>query len=329
MAKTKPIAFPDCVQALSQVEADFLGRKGVQGLAVGVRTVNGKETGELCVKVYVRKKQDRAQLSDQEALPSHITLPDGRFVPVDLEEMAPLWAGGGPVCALQGSSRAQMPYRVRPAMGGYSVGHYLSTAGTIALAVRDSHSPSVFYILSNNHVLAQSNDAEFADPILQPGPADGGRCASDTIAYLCRCVAINFGAGSSNLVDAAIACVAFGDTERRVYGIGYPRAVRGHAGLQLGELVQKTGRTTGYTQGRIIGLEGTVTVNYSRGRAAQFHRQIITSNMSAGGDSGSVGLDMNGNALGLLFAGSGSHTIFNYIDEVQTQLGIVVAEQTI
>jgi hypothetical protein len=51
-------------------------------------------------------------------------------------------------------------------------------------------------------------------------------------------------------------------------------------------------------------------------------RQIITSNMSAGGDSGSLLLDMEENAVGLLFAGSTQITIHNNIFFVQASLGI-------
>ncbi|MDD1730773.1 MAG: hypothetical protein CG440_825, partial [Methanosaeta sp. NSM2] len=62
--------------------------------------------------------------------------------------------------------------KARPAKGGYSVGHYQITAGTIATGVYDilpggmvsppAHGigiPPRSYILSNNHVLTNSNDA--------------------------------------------------------------------------------------------------------------------------------------------------------------------------
>ena len=53
-------------------------------------------------------------------------------------------------------------------------------------------------------------------------------------------------------------------------------------------------------------------------------RQIVTTNMSAGGDSGSLLCDMNERAVGLLFAGSSSVTIHNDIRYVQALLGIRV-----
>jgi hypothetical protein len=88
--------------------------------------------------------------------------------------------------------------RTRPAKGGYSVGHYGITAGTIGTSVYDilpggstSGSPAIgvgmpprYYILSNNHVLANVNDAKIGDPILQPGPYDGGTDPADRIATL-------------------------------------------------------------------------------------------------------------------------------------------------
>ena len=63
------------------------------------------------------------------------------------------------------------------------------------------------YILSNNHVLANSNLAALGDPILQPGRVDGGTFPSNKIATLERFVEImptNQSPGY-NLVDAAIA----------------------------------------------------------------------------------------------------------------------------
>jgi len=52
--------------------------------------------------------------------------------------------------------------------------------------------PLPFYILSNNHVLANSNGANIGDPILQPGPAGNGLFPGDQIAILSRFVPIEF-----------------------------------------------------------------------------------------------------------------------------------------
>src|SRR5881394_2951421 len=60
------------------------------------------------------------------------------------------------------------------------------------------------YILSNNHVLANSNGATIGDPEYQPGPYDGGTSA-DQIATLTDFQVISFASNGSNTIDAAIA----------------------------------------------------------------------------------------------------------------------------
>ena len=92
--------------------------------------------------------------------------------------------------------------RMRPAHPGFSVGHPLITAGTIGARVRDALGR--VYILSNNHVLANSNNASIGDPEYQPGPYDGGTSA-DQIATLTDFQTISFASNGSNTIDAAIA----------------------------------------------------------------------------------------------------------------------------
>lgn len=144
---------------------------------------------------------------------------------------------------------------LRPAEGGYSVGHFRITAGTIAICVYDTAAfpgiPRRYYILSNNHVLANSNNANIGDPILQPGPFDGGTLPNDVIARLSRWVTIWFD-GSNNLVDAAIAEGPFEWLDREIYWIGYVQGVRNNWPA-IGEILQKTGRTTNWTTGPVGG----------------------------------------------------------------------------
>src|SRR5262245_55388908 len=92
--------------------------------------------------------------------------------------------------------------RQRPAPAGYSVGHPQVTAGTIGARVRDALGR--VYILSNNHVLANSNNAQLGDPAYQPGVFDGGT-AADQIATLSDFQTITFTTSANNTVDGAIA----------------------------------------------------------------------------------------------------------------------------
>jgi hypothetical protein len=94
--------------------------------------------------------------------------------------------------------------------------------------------------------------------------------------------------------------------------------------------VMKTGRTTNFTTGRVTAINATVTVGGYPGGPARFIDQIVTTNISAGGDSGSLVETRQGVrriAVGLLFAGSSVATIVNQIENVRALLRVEVAEQ--
>lgn len=227
-------------------------------------------------------------------------------------------------------------FRIRPAPGGVSIGHFRITAGTLGcLAIgRTSPRNNRLLILSNNHVLANSNGGAFGDCIAQPGPYDGGRCPADQVAILERFVPINF-SGGVNYVDCATAW-AWPDRVRRelVYRSGgqlqFFRIGNAPVSPQVGMLVGKTGRTTQLTIGQITQIGVTIRVSYPGGRVALFADQFAvrgtdgTPTFSAGGDSGSIiwrwatGL----NPVGLLFAGGGGFTFGNPMYRVLPALDI-------
>ncbi len=104
-----------------------------------------------------------------------------------------------------------------------------------------------------------------------------------------------------------------------IVNIGIPT---GSAEAALDMDVMKTGRTTQTTKGKVIGTDVSIAVSYGGGRVAYFRDQILTTNMSAGGDSGSLLLNTNKEAVGLLFAGSSRVTIHNKIKNVLMGLGV-------
>ena len=221
--------------------------------------------------------------------------------------------------------------KARPAPSGFSVGHPDITAGTIGAKVKDG--AGNVYILSNNHVLANSNAASIGDATLQPGPYDGGTSA-DQIGTLADFETIVMG-GASNTMDAAIALVngadLTGSTPADAYGA--PGTTVYSSGL-LNKGVQKFGRTTGHTTGTVTETNVTVSVCYvprgmfSCAEAATFTGQIGISpgDFSAGGDSGSliVTNDTNKSLVGLLFAGSSTRTLANPIGPVLQRFGVSI-----
>ena len=312
----------------SAIEQDALfSRQNVVGVATGNKITEEVDTGEPCITVFVTHKVGTEKLGTENIIPDEI-----EGYKTDVVETGEIFAGPA------GPSSEKMPMseelgietlrqRVRPVMGGFSVGHYKITAGTIATCVYDLKPfpgiPKKYYILSNNHVLANSNHASLGDPILQPGPVDGGSVPSDIVARLSRYIPIKFRTPTYiplNYVDAAIAEGDFHNLNRDIYWIGIVQQVKSKP--RVGDLVEKTGRTTNFTTGRIIALHATIDVNYGGGRLARFTDQIVTSNMSAPGDSGSLVCDIKEGAVGLLFAGSSRVTIVNNILRVQSLLGI-------
>lgn len=225
--------------------------------------------------------------------------------------------------------------RLRPAPGGISCGHFAITAGTLGCLVRGRSAPRInrLMVLSNNHVLANTNGGPLGASILQPGPFDGGRDPADRIAILERFVPINFAAGSANVIDCATGW-AWPDRVRkelmyisggviRYFRVG-STPVAAAPGMQVG----KSGRTTQLTRGGITAVGATINVNYGGGRVARFVNQIAVrtpgGNFSAGGDSGSLiwTWDARRAPVALLFAGGGGTTFGNPIVSVLAGLDV-------
>lgn len=312
----KKVTIGNILSVAQTREEELLAKENVIGVGAGFRRKEKEQRDfpeELCLKVFVSRKLPEEEIPE----PSRV---DGSYdeMPTDVETMEPPFAFG------------PLKQKVRPALGGYSVGHYKITAGTIATCVRGGYwGQQKFYILSNNHVLANSNNASLGDPILQPGPYDGGTNPDDRIARLSKFVPIVFSWTAKNLVDAAIAEVDISDSTREIYWLGCLKGWRKKKGVKLYTKVQKTGRTTGYTLGYISALNATVLVNYGYGRIARFVDQIVIrpGGFSAPGDSGSLVTDLDEIAVGLLFAGSATHTIANQIEHVRSLLGVYLSEK--
>lgn len=215
----------------------------------------------------------------------------------------------------------------RPVPIGVSTGNVRQcSAGTIGARVKAGTST---YALSNNHVYALENTAPLGSTVLQPGRYDL-KCGSGSNAFLgtlSKFVSITFSTSASNKVDAAIAAASTANLGRSTPSDGYgtPRATTVSAALN--QSVRKYGRTTGLTAGRVVGLNATVNVGYSRGTARFVGQIVILGNgqFSRSGDSGSLIVDGNRRAVGLLFAGSSNgYTFANQIGQVLTALGVSV-----
>ncbi len=288
------------------VADDLLDRDGIEG--IGTRLNPG---GQPQLVVYTRSTEAAAAAN----IPSHV---DG--IPTSVLVTGLIMA------------RSDETSKARPAPIGFSVGHPDITAGTIGARVKDESGN--IYILSNNHVIANSNDATIGDNTLQPGPFDGGTSA-DVIGTLAKFKPISF--SGDNVMDAAVAVVNGADLNGATpddEGYGAPGTTTKSA--ILGMLVQKYGRTTGHTHGEVAEINVTVNVCYvcanpvctRCAESARFVDQIGISDgtFSDGGDSGSLIVtdDGNKNPVGLLFAGGGDRTFANPIGPVLAEFGVTI-----
>lgn len=222
----------------------------------------------------------------------------------------------------------QVPWhqkRNRPLRIGGSVGHLKVTAGTLGCFVSDGGREDL--ILSNNHVLANENHAAKGDSIVQPGKVDGGNGHRDRVARLEKFVRLK--TTRPNVLDCATARLE----EDLEYYFDWLEGLGPIAGIRQGPLdedepVFKVGRTTGLTEGVISALEvDDLEVEYDDGDL-RFDDQLEIAPagnepFSLGGDSGSLIVDGDRKAVGLLFAGNDEDATYaNPIQSVLDALGV-------
>jgi hypothetical protein len=221
--------------------------------------------------------------------------------------------------------------RFRPAPLGVSSAHPVVTGCTLGARLRDG--PGNRFALSNNHCYAVQNAATIGDAVIQPSRIDGGTSPADDIGNLAAFQVIDF-VNPVNVIDAAIAstttALVLNSTTSDCYGTPKSTTLTAFVGLD----VQKCGRTTGQSTGTVTAINATVAVNYGPPNGvAVFINQIVTTDMSRGGDSGSLlvaktkGKNKGDNLkpVGLLYAGSaGFTTIHNPIDAVLTRFAVTV-----
>lgn len=206
--------------------------------------------------------------------------------------------------------------RYRPRAGitvraGGSCGHYKITAGTLGGFVEDT---SGYYMMSNNHVFANSNQCFGADPILQPGPMDISG-SFHTIGLLDRWFPLS--KSGSTGIDVALA--TFTDEVSnfepwRYAGVGTIKKQPVANRFTVTRVI-KLGRTTGIRRGTVSAFElDGVQIDYgtpSDPAIVSYDDQIEvigdppSKAFSDGGDSGSFIIDRDTMQVYALLYGGG------------------------
>lgn len=305
----------------------------VHAVGVGHKIVDGNVTDTLAVRIYVAQKLAASLLSVVDLLPTTVN-----GIPTDVIESPPAFLTASdlvaPAPVTSTTCTDDRKSRQRPLVAGLSTAHFTVTAGTISYfchSTRAGDDPIKVYVLSNNHVFANVNQAAIGDDLYQPGPADGGT-VNDRFARLSRFGNLDLSGTNSNLFDAAIAELLPDINYRaRICGIG---KVTGVTVAVEGMTVRKHGRTTGYTRGRVAdeSYDAIVGMDHANPNViAKFSNQMRIDRIAPypvfglGGDSGSLVVSTpKAHAVGLYFAGpaDGSYGIANHIASVLTGLEI-------
>jgi hypothetical protein len=319
-----------------KVTRDLLKTQGVVGTAVGL-----DDNGAPSLLIYVDK---------DDANSASIHAPNGGNIPVKIELtekfrafVRPPGKGGGnggggtttpPPPAVSHTAIQSLPIQLGTSGSWrYDLANGYCCGGTLGSLVQVN---GVQYILSNYHVFesdivsgGNSIVASTGNPVVQPGLIDVGCNAANSqdVGSL-----VKLGSLPNYNVDVGLAQATPGAVSRSILEIGPISSQT--VGASLGQLVKKSGRTTGFTRSKISGLNATISVSYENECAGgtaftkTFTGQIVISNSNsaflAGGDSGSLMVEdvaTNPRAVGLLYAGSSTTAIANPINEVLGFIG--------
>lgn len=207
------------------------------------------------------------------------------------------------------------------------------------------------YILSNNHVLGLSDGGAIGQAVTQPGVIETNCSATGTItvANVSNIINLQTQPIPAFPVDVTTAQIINGQVDPNdnilelgalstVNGVQVPQPAPPASGsgmaATMGQLLAKSGRTTGLTCGTVESVDLTMqSVAYSKGCATTtsfsviYNDEIEVGNMSNGqnfigdGDSGSLAVDAaTAEPVALMFAGSENSAIGNPVADVLNAL---------
>ncbi|HEX5493977.1 MAG TPA: hypothetical protein VFX70_05300 [Mycobacteriales bacterium] len=285
------------------VENDLLRLPNVTGVDVGYKEIGGEQTNEMAILVFVREK---GNFDEPDRIPARI-----QHVRTDVIEA--VFTPSTTRSRTSELSDVRLdPNRYDPLVGGCSTApaRITDAYGTVGIPVRDNATGQQ-RVLSCWHVFCDDPNWEHLDHrITQPAIILGGRTATDTIGSVVAAklgqIVINF--GYDLYVDCAVCDVTMRPAVPKIIHIG---ALQGTRTPIVGELVRKYGATTEDTFGLVQSTNFTTRVDYPGIGIVTFYYQyritppnLTMPSFSRGGDSGSIVVDTENRALGMVFAGS-------------------------
>lgn len=284
--------------------------------AVGVGMLGGGH--EYCIQVFINDPNGELWVGSGAA-----TLPNNYrgipIIPIEMPAAVFLSDAGSSSTTAPDQYPNGIRGRQEVIVGGISGANTNLTgqSGTIGyFCTRKSKLPrrKEVYLLSNSHVFADLRKAtvDDGDLIMQPSPGEPG--SNRPIGVLVNYSALKFDGDikEANHVDAAIAKLWGPQQHNPVIPlIGTVKGYVKREDVEIGEAARKFGRTTGYTEGRVFSIHLDIWIRYDRtGQSAFFQDQFLIepalpefAKFVSGGDSGSLVVDAEQHAIGLIFAG--------------------------
>jgi hypothetical protein len=311
------------VKLKNELSSRFL-RKGVSKKihAVGVGKLAG---GEHCIQIFINDSDEKMfENSPSEPIPNPyknvpvvlISMPQASFL--SEENVFGHFSAD--------EYRKVIRDRQEVMMGGISGANTNLTNqyGTIGyFCRRKSLLPrrSEVYLLSNSHVFVdlKKGTVDEHDLIMQPSPGESAsNRAVGELAFFSP-IKLENDTDEANFVDAALAKLWREQPHRLM--IPMIGAVKGFVqckDVEVGETARKFGRTTGFTSGKVFSVYLDIRLKYDRtGQNAFFKNQILITpdkpdyeKFVDKGDSGSLLVDAENYASGLIFAGANSSEAF-------------------
>jgi hypothetical protein len=206
---------------LKKCQKQLRAHKGIKKIDVGYAWKNGRMTGDIAIRVHVKKKLPQKELAKKDIVPKEID--------------------GFPVDVIESNLELQRRTRRNPLVGGVETRNVnIGGVGTLGATVfnRANNAPMA---LSNHHVYVDNrpNNA-VGDRVNQPGTTS----TNDTIGTVTR---------SNRTHDCAVATL---NNRRQISTtiVDFLGGIKGVVRPVIGMRVAKSGRTTGTTRGMIEGV---------------------------------------------------------------------------
>ena len=250
---------------------------------------------------FVKKKLPPFLVPREFFIPPKITVGGKEYI-TDVIEV-------GTVDARPTTVRGVQTARFRPVPYGVSAAAATASACTLTGPFEKD---GVVYFLTCAHCVGRIEVSceisyNLNNPILQPSPLDGGRM-SDVIGRV---------AWSSDLTRRRIdmdlayifpeAYVSF-DSEVASLGIYLNGKMINPSLHDVGIELYKSGRSTGFTSGKLYGVNGVVKTNYGACGEAIVDGVLVFEKMIERGDSGAPVFSLDGTFYGVMFATSQTHS---------------------